>query len=239
MATATITPETVQATAQIPVEPVKGDQHVVFLGIGWEGYEILLKVQGEKGRPQLICLNGDVLLMSPSRIHERITDRLGLFVREIVVELDIPCEPTRETTFRRPDLEVGVQPDDSFYLANYRAMAAKVGKEDVDLRVDPPPDLVIEVVHTHSAKDAVEVLRRLGVPEVWVGDVEHGLRILVLSNDGQYHESNKSVCFPFLTAAEIFEWAARPGMASMTQWVKQLRQWTREVLVPRVQEPDK
>jgi Uma2 family endonuclease len=238
MATATLAPETTLAPAQPPIEPIKGDQRVVFTGIGWEGYEALLKVQGEKARPQMIYLNGDVLLMSPSPIHERLGDRLGMFVRLVVVELDIPCEPTRETTFRRPDLEIGVQPDDSFYLANYRVMAAKDGKENIDLLVDPPPDLAIEVVHTHSAKQALEVLRQLGVPEVWVGKSD-GLSILVLPNEGQYVKSDTSACFPFLTAAEIFEWAARPGMASMTQWVKELRQWAKEVLVPRVREPDK
>jgi Uma2 family endonuclease len=130
-------------------------------------------------------------------------------------------------------MDAGVQPDESFYLANYRPIAAKDGKEDIDLDVDPPPDLVIEVVHTHPATQAVEVLRRLCVPEVWVCTKE-GLRFLIRRKNGRYVEAKRSLNFPFLTSDEVFDWAARPGMASMTHWVKELRQWVQEVLVPRV-----
>lgn len=228
MATATTTADPVQA----PARTVQGDQRVVMRGIGWEGYLTMLRLQGERSRPQMVYLDGDLLLMSPSVIHERLNDRLGMFVRAVVEELDIPCEPTKETTFRGPGEDTGVQPDDSFYLANYELIAAKDGKKDIDLRVDPPPDLVIEVVHTHPATAAVEVLRRLGVPEVWVCDAA-GLRILVRHADGHYLESETSRAFPFLSAVEIFEWATRPGMASMTQWIKELRLWVREVLIPR------
>jgi Uma2 family endonuclease len=233
MATATRTPTPVSAPVQAPVEPTGGDQRVVFLGIGWEGYEALLKVQGEKARPQMIYLDGDVLLMSPSHNHERRGERLGVFVRVVFEELDIPCVVTREQTFRRHKDEAGVQPDDSFYFGNSAPIAAKDGKVDIDLQVDPPPDLVIEVVHTHSAAAAVEALRRFGVPEVWVCDSD-GLRILVLRANGRYFAAKKSKVFPFLTAAEIFEWVDRPGIGYSTPWVKELRRWVQEVLVPRV-----
>ncbi len=231
MATATTTPTPVQAPDQV----VQGDQRVVMRGIGWEGYLTMLRLQGERSRPQMVYLDGNLQLMSPSVIHERLNDRLGMFVRVVVEELDIPCEPTRETTFHRHEDEAGVQPDDSFYLANSEPIAAKDGKEDIDLRVDPPPDLVIEVVHTHPATDAIEVLRRFGVPEVWVGDSD-GLRILVRRANGRYIASKTSKAFPFLTAVEIIEWATRPGMASMTQWVKEVRRWVQEVLIPRAGE---
>ncbi len=232
MATITSTHARVEAPAQSSAEPAAGDQRVAFVGIGWDGYLALLKVQGEKSRPQITYLAGEAHLMSPSPIHERLGDRLGTFVRFLVVELGIPCEPTRETTFHRKQDDIGVQPDDSFYLANYRSIAAKDGKEAIDLEVDPPPDLVIEVVHTHPATQAVEVLRRLRVPEIWVCKKD-GLRFLVLGADGQYVEASRSLSFPFLGPVEVFEWVARPGMASMTHWIIALRQWVQEVLVPR------
>jgi Uma2 family endonuclease len=233
MATVTPTPAPASSPAQAPAEPARGDQRVEFIGIGWEGYLALLKVQGERSRPQIIYLNGDAYLVSPSNIHERFGKRLGMFVMIIVEELDIPCEATGETTFHRHDEDAGVQPDESFYLANFRSIAAKDGKEDIYLDVDPPPDLVIEVVHTHPATKAVEVLRRLGVPEVWVCNKE-GLSFLIRKKNGRYVEAKRSLSFPFLTAAEIFDWVNRPGMASMTHWVKELRQWVKDVLVPRV-----
>ena len=112
-----------------------------------------------------------------------------------------------------------MQPDNSYYLANYAQIAAKDmdAKADIDLLVDPPPDLVIEVVNTHPATEAVEVCRRLGVPEVWVCHTD-GLRILIRQANGRYQESPTSASFPFLSALEIFDWVARPGMDSVTQW---------------------
>ena len=216
--------------------PPQGDQHVAIYGIGWDGYEEMLRIWGDRSRPQMVYLDEDLYLMSPSQPHERLTERLGMIVRVVVEELDIPCEPTRETTFRLGKEKGGVQPDDSFYLANHAVIAAKDGKEDVDLNVDPPPDLVIEVAHSHSADHAVEVLRRFGVPEVWVGDADR-LKILVLEADGLYAESATSQAFPFLMAAEIHEWATRPDMPSATRWVKDLRRWVQETLLPRAREP--
>ncbi len=220
MATATPTP----ASTQAPARPADGDQRVEFLDIAWEGYEAILRVRGDRSRPQMIYLDGDLILLSPAHFHERLNDRPGTLVRVVVEELDIPCVPTRENTFFRREKEAGVQPDGSFYLANYGPIAAKDGQVNIDLRVDPPPDLVVEVVHTHGAAHAIEVLRRFGVPEVWACD-PGGLSILALRGDGQYVEADVSLAFPFLAAAEVCDRVTRPGMASTTQWTKELRRW--------------
>ena len=44
------------------------------------------------------------------------------------------------------------------------------GKKKLSLKIDPPPDLAIEVVQSHDADAAIEVYRRFKVPEVWVYD---------------------------------------------------------------------
>ncbi len=221
------------SSTQSTVQPDAGDQRVEFVGIGWEGYRALLKIQGEKSRPQIIYLDGDAYLVSPSYNHEWLKKRLGQFVIEVAVGLDIPFMMAGETTFRRRKKRGGVQPDESFYFANHAPIAAKGGKKDIDLRVDPPPDLSIEVVYRHDATAAVEVLRRLGVPEVWVG-YETGLRILIRRANGRYSESEKGLIFPFLTAAEIYEWASRLETARDIDWIKEVRRWIQETLVPRV-----
>ena len=233
MASATPIPVLVPNPDRTWSESPRGDQRVELVGIGWEGYLALLEIQWKRSRPQVIYSHGDAQLVSPSNIHERLGRRLGLFVMTVVVELDIPCEATGGTTFHRHDLDAGVQPDESYYLANHRLIAAKNGREDICLDVAPPPDLVIEVVHTHPATKALEILRRLGVPEVWVC-AKDGLRFLASGRDGQYSESEESSSFPFLTSAEVFNWVARQGSASTTQWIQELRRWVQDVVVPRV-----
>lgn len=210
------------------------DQYVELRGIGWPGYKVVLRLRGEQSRPKMIYLDGDLLLMSPALPHERLKMRLGSLVVEVAFGLGIPFLFAGQTTYRRRKKDAGVEPDDSYYLSNEARVR---GKKEIDLRVDPPPDLAIEAVHTHGASKALEVLRRLGVPEVWVCD-DDGLRILILRVNRRYVRSNTSLAFPFLTASEIFDWAQRPQIATDLEWMIDLRQWVQEVLVPRVRGQD-
>lgn len=224
------------ATTTATTEPITaapaGDQCVVMRGVGWEGYSTLLRLRGERSRPKMVYLDGDVYLMSPAFAHEFLKKRLAHLVAEVVVGLDIPCIPSGETTFRRKKKKGGAEADESFYLTNLAAIEAKQGKEDIHLRRDPPPDLAIEAENTHAADAAVEVWRRFGVREVWVADGT-SFRILVLDERRRYAESPASVVFPFLTAAEIGDWLARPLAGSETAWIKAVRGWVRDVLAPR------
>ena len=73
------------------------------------------------------------------------------------------------TTFNREDLERGFEPDASFYIRNEALIR---GKRRIDLNVDPPPDLVIEVDITSPSLDKFPIYARPGVPEVWRYDGE-------------------------------------------------------------------
>jgi Uma2 family endonuclease len=208
------------------------DQCVVMWGVGWKGYTAVLRARGERSRPKLIYLDGDLLLMSTAYQHEFLKKRLGEFVHEVIVGLRIPCTPAGATTFRRRKKQAGAEGDESFYLANEPRIRGKQ-RQNLSLRRDPPPDLVIEAVNTHEADEAVEVWRRFGVPEVWVCDVD-ALQILSLQPDGRYAEVPNSRAFPFLTAAEIFGWVSRAHDGPETEWIAQVRAWVRDVLAPRV-----
>jgi Uma2 family endonuclease len=216
-------------TTRAPSVQDVGDQCVELRDVGWKGYATLLRLRGERRRPRMIYLDGDVSLVTTSFPHERLAKRLGILVQEIVVGLDIPCVPAGETTFRRRKKRGGVEGDETFYLANEARIR---GKDNLHLRVDPPPDLAIAAVYSHAASRAVEVYRRFGVPEVWVCDEEE-LRILVLQANGRYAKAQTSAAFPFLTAAEIFDWVRRPQTVSETEWMKEVRRWVRETLVAR------
>jgi Uma2 family endonuclease len=178
----------------------------------------------------MVYLDGTVWLMSPSFPHERLKTRLGQFVIEVVVALDIPCIPAGSTTFRRRATKGGVEGDQTYYLANEARVR---GKNELHLRIDPPPDLAIEAVHSHDADAAIEVYRRFRVPEVWVCD-EAELVILVLQPNGRYAQSPTSAAFPFLSAAEVYDWVSRPQTVPETEWTKELRRWVKRTLRPRV-----
>src|SRR5271157_3461732 len=214
---------------------IEGDQCVVLRDIGWKGYTTLLRIRGERSIPRMVYLDGNLALMSPSFTHEYLKERLGILITEVVVGLIIPCIPSGSTTFRRRAKQGGLEGDQTYYLANLGRIR---GKKKISLRVDPPPDLAIEVVISHEADDAVEVYRRFRVPEVWICD-ESQLTILLLQQNGRYVSAERSHAFSFLTASEIHSWVSRSQDSSDTAWIIDLRRWTAEVPAPRYQEQKK
>jgi Uma2 family endonuclease len=194
----------------------------------WAGYRALDKARGERSQPRLIYLDGRVTLVSPGLSHETLTKRLGWIVEAVLEVLDIPAVASRQTTLRKRERRGGVEGDESYYIANYARM---VGKKKIDLRVDPPPDLAIEVVVSHPVKDALEVYRRLGVPEVWVGD-GRSLRILLLQADGTYAESPVSASLPMLSAVDVMDRLQHPARDDIA-WKRDLRRWVEDEIVPR------
>jgi Uma2 family endonuclease len=219
------------ATAIIkPTREAGGDQCVAFPGIGWKGYVTLLRLRGERSMPKMVYLDGTAWLMSPTFPHERLKTRLGQFATEVLVGLRIPYVPAGSTTLRRRAKKGGVEGDQTFYLANEARIR---GKNRIDLRTDPPPDLAMEAVYSHDAEAAVEVYRRLRVPEVWICD-EAELLILVLQPNGKYATSTTSAAFPFLSAAEVYEWVSQPQSVAELEWVTALRRWVRRTLRPRI-----
>ncbi len=223
------------ATATIETIETEQDQCVALHALGWKDYSTLLRLRGERAVPKIVYLDGTVWLMSPSFPHERLKNRLGQFVTEVVVGLTIPCMMAGSTTLRRRAKRGGVEGDHTYYLANAERVR---GKDKIRLKTDPPPDLAIEAVYLHEADAAIEVYRRFKVPEVWVCD-ETRLVILVLQSNGSYAESATSAAFPFLSSSEVFEWVSQPGAVSDTDWIKELRDWVRRTLKPRVRGQNK
>jgi len=180
----------------------------------------------------MIFLDGDLTLMSPGHLHEKDKERFGFFIPLVAAELRIPLVMAGSTTYRRHKNKGAIEPDQSYYLANARLIK---DKKRIDLRTDPPPDLSVEVVYSNSAKNAIEVSRRFGIPEIWIC-TERGLRFLTLASNGEYVESNVSLAFPAISSSEVLDWIRRPLADGKfdSDWVLDLQRWVREVVVPRV-----
>jgi Uma2 family endonuclease len=219
---------TVNAPPERTIEP-SGDQRVVFWNIGWEGYSTLLKLRREHSVPKMVYLDESLYLVSPSLLHENLKERLGLLVPEVMAALGIRCILAGSTTVRRRSKRGGVEGDLSYYLTN---LARIRGKRKINLRVDPPPDLAIEVVVSHDADEAIEVYRRFKVPELWICD-QGQLTILRLGDDGQYTAVERSLALPTLAASEVHAWVTRTEDEDDIAWLMALRRWVAEVLVPR------
>ena len=218
------------------VEPVKttrtlqGEQRFVIPGVGWEGYEALLKMVGD-GHIRFTCDGKDVELMSPSIDHEEFGNLIGRMIETVTEELHIPCRGLGSTTWRKRIKEKGLEADRCYYLANVPRVRGK--RNNIDLAVDPPPDLAIEIEISRSALDRMGIYAALRVPEVWRFDGER-LSVEHLQPDGTYATVDASPGLPMLPLEEVVRWIGlAETMDDHTEWNRQLREWVREELLPR------
>ena len=227
MTTSTATAEPMESPL---VTSDEGESRFLIHNIDWAGYELLLQAFGDSG-PRMSYLDGMVELMSPGPIHEQHTYVLGRMVTDLIVELKIPSNGLKSTTFKREDLKRGLEPDECFYLTSSALLR---GRDLKTLDPFPPPDLVIEVEVTSPLLDKVAIYAGLGVPEIWRHD-HQGSTILLLQPEGTYVESAQSLAFPFLPMDEFVRQLESHDSDSETAWLGAYRDWVRDVVAPLYQ----
>jgi Uma2 family endonuclease len=221
MATATI-----QSTTAPPSLGV-GEDRLLIRNLGWERYEALRALLGDDG-PRMYYLDGDVELMSTHIPHERFKKLLSFMVEALTEELDIPRNALGSLTFKRKLADAGAEPDECYYLAN----AGRIRDQKiVDLDLEPPPDLVIEVEISSPLLDKLRIYAGIGVPELWRFDGET-LTVLCLGAHGEYAATERSAAFPFLPMPEIVRFLKEYDPAEETRWGRRFRQWVRDELFP-------
>jgi Uma2 family endonuclease len=207
------------------------EQRVLLRGIGWEGYETILKLVGDQPAVRLTYDRGDLELMAPSIDHEESKGLFGRMVETVTEELRIPCRAAGSTTWRKMAKERGLEADECYYIAAFSQVRGK--HKAIDLTVDPPPDLAIEIEISHSALDRMGIYAALRVPEVWRFDGET-LLINQLQDDGTYAEVDTSPSLPYLHPAEIVYWFEQAEVIEdHSEWGRRFREWVRAELVPR------
>ncbi len=207
------------ATLQAP-----SSRRLVLPGIDWRTYSRLLRVFAERPSVRLAYDRGDLEIMCPLHQHESDADLLGRFVVVLTEELGLPVKAGRSTTFRRRRRQRGIEPDNSWWIANEPRVR---GLRRIDLRRYPPPDLAIEVDVTSSSLDRMGIYAVIGVPEVWRWD-DPLLAIHILGANSQYKESTHSQSFPFLGPADLPPFLALRGQQiDENEIVRRFRDWVR------------
>lgn len=201
----------------------KGEQRFVVQHVSWGTYECLLADHTDASTPRFTYSEGMLEIMGPSTEHEKINLALAAVAELVAEERGIEFATLGSTTFRRQDLEKGTEPDSCFYIQNVERIR---GKNEIDLAVDPPPDLVIEVEITSPAVPKLPVYARLGVPEIWLHD-GRAPRILRLVDD-RYVNSDRSIVLPCLTELVLSDFLERSKTLSTLQWRRAVRTWARE-----------
>ena len=193
----------------------------VSLHVDWDGYQTIRRTLGENRSAHLSYCNGVLEIRTPSEEHENFSGLIGQFVEILTEELNLNIKSMESTTLARPELKAGAEPDQGYYIANEPLVRGKT----VDLKVDPPPDLVVEVDITHTDIDKNVLYAQLGVPEFWRYNSKI-LKIYELRN-GQYQEVQMSPTFPGVPKEQLYEFLSNCAQQGETQAKRDLRVWIR------------
>jgi Uma2 family endonuclease len=194
-----------------------------FDDVSWDDYENLLADLGEGYAVRIFYDNGRMEVMAPASAHEKPKNIIHTLVTALRDELDIDIESLGSTTWKAEMKAKGAEPDDCFYVQN---AALIIGKEDLDLAHDPPPDIVVEIDRTSTSLNKFAIYAGLEVPEIWRVTRRQVQFFLLAGNS--YEESPISRAFPFLTVQVLSEFIARGLEEGERKAAKAFREWVRE-----------
>jgi Uma2 family endonuclease len=195
-------------------------QCVIVQGVSWDTYACLLADFADSSGTRMAYDRGTLEIMAPSFRHEQAADLLADVVKAVAEARALDVISAGSTTFKREDVERGFEPDASFYLQH----AADVrGRATIDLALDAPPDVIIEIDLTHPSLDKFPIYAALGVPEVWRYDGQemHIYRRV----DVTYTEVPASEVLPGVTSASLIQ-LVQLGLELPRQvWIGRVRAW--------------
>lgn len=198
------------------------EQRLRLSDVPWETYVTYSDGLGPR-HIRVTYDGGEMEVMTLSSRHENRKKLLGRLVEALTEEMDLDIASFGSMTCRREDLLSGLEPDDSYWIEHEPQVR---GREDIDLEIDPPPDLALEIEISRSTLNRMNIYASLRVPEVWRWDGEV-LRVVVLSARGTYRPSNRSKAFPFLPLLEFAQFLQRTDL-SETQLLRSFRNWVRK-----------
>lgn len=168
---------------------------VVRLPATWQDYQTLCQQRGDGSNPRIKYCNGEILLMSPLPKHGRDAHLIANIITTLLDQAGREYDAFTPVTMDLPE-ESGIEPDYCFYIDHWEAVS---GKERIDWRNDPPPDLVLEIDVTSYSN--VNDYLPYRVPEVWLFRKQQ-LLIYQLQS-AEYVPQNHSRYFPDISLQDV------------------------------------
>jgi Uma2 family endonuclease len=190
---------------------------VVRLPATWQDYQRLCQRRGDGSIPRIKYRSGEVFLMSPLPKHGRDASLIADIIKVLLDRSGQEYDAFTPVTMELPE-ESGIEPDYCFYIDHWQAVS---GKERIDWRIDPPPDLVLEIDVTSYSN--VNDYLPYRVPEVWLWRRDQ-LSVYRLQGT-EYLSQERSRYFPDIDLAVIIsrclEVAYRRNTSSAIRDLKQ------------------
>jgi Uma2 family endonuclease len=203
---------------------VKPGQQMLLQDVSWQQLENILSEMEERSAVRISYSYGTLEIMVPLPEHEKDKEFIGDLVKILLDKLQVDFEPFGSTTLKNQQMLQAVEADACFYIQN---QAAVIGKNRLDLTVDPPPDLAIEIDITSRTR--FNNYELLGVPELW-RYTQQGLEISLLQQ-GKYVKSPQSPNFPNIPIIELVnEYVQQCLTIGRSQAMRNFRNWVKNNL---------
>ena len=201
---------------------------LVFRNASWEFYDMFTEALGE--RPSRVSFDGRTMemAMTLSFEHEGLKSFIGELASATARELRIAIVRGGSTTLKFKKKKKGLEPDHCYWVRN---AAIVRGVKRLDLKIHPPPDLVVEIDVTHSAVNREDIYLAMGVPEMWHYARAGGFTGW-RNETGEWRRIERSVAFPALSLTDVAGYvdrfvAAEPEDELLEAFRSQLRRLRR------------
>ncbi len=196
-------------------------QRVILSDVSWQTYQRLLGELGDHRSSRLAYDQGVLEITMPSAHHERTKKLLERMIEALTEELQLPAKSFGSTTLNRPDLGRGAEPDSCYYIQH----TGQIEGQRIDLSVDPPPDLIVEVDLSSPSSRRMAIYQHLGVPEIW--RYADGMVAIYRLYEGSYVPGDSSATFPMVTTAVVNQFLQQTTAQDDTTFIRAWRGWIR------------
>ncbi|MDZ8238161.1 MAG: Uma2 family endonuclease [Nostoc sp. ChiQUE01a] len=197
-------------------------QRVLLQDVTWQELETILEELGEHRAARIAYDRGTLEIMAPLPEHEYDKEIISDLLKALLEELNTEFISLGSTTFKNQAMVQGIEPDQCFYIKNESKVR---GKKRLDLTVDPPPDLALEIDIT--SRTHPNIYQALKVPELW--RFEGGKLQINILRDGHYVESQQSLNFPSFPLIEVIpKYLEQSVISGRNATIKAFRLWVQK-----------
>ncbi len=213
------------STSETPSQAIDlAEKRVVLHQVSWQSYEKILDAMGDSHSARLTYHKGTLEIVAPLEAHENSGSLLGQVIEILTEELNLNLKSMGSTTLKRPEIKIGGEPDKCYYIAHEPLVRGRV----VDLTIDPPPDLIVEVDITHTDINKNALYAEMGVDEFW----QYNGKTLTIYQlqDGEYQEVSTSPTFSWVEKERLYQFLKDCAQQGETQAKRIFRAWIWERL---------
>jgi len=204
------------------VKSTPAEQRTVLHNVSWETFEALLRDTGEDRGSRFAYDCGVLEIMTPLFEHENPKIQFDRLIFALAVELKTKIRSAGSITLKRKTITKGIEPDTCYYIQNEPAIR---GKQELDLKTDPAPDLAVEIDITSSSVNKLNIYAALGVAELWRYDGEV-LKFYQLI-ESEYIEIKLSIAFPLISVSDMNRFIQQSKTMDEIDLVQSFSAWVR------------